>query len=152
MVATFGLCRDIPLMKVSVGRDSENSLKIVTVPLKSGLLATMVLFIGLSPHSFHKSMYLYSICLVSISSTIRLHKRNTSIPELRIRGSPWCSVTQYETCLLPRAHAQGVKQSVCTSVVLVIVVGTKIARSRVLGICACCRYNQPKTILLSSTN
>ena len=29
-------------MKVSVGRDSENSLKIVTVPLKSGLLATMV--------------------------------------------------------------------------------------------------------------
>ena len=38
---TFGLCRDIPLMKVSVGRDSENSLKIVTVPLKSGLLATM---------------------------------------------------------------------------------------------------------------
>ena len=28
-------------MKVSVGRDSENSLKIVTVPLKSGLLATM---------------------------------------------------------------------------------------------------------------
>ena len=38
---TFGLCRDIPLMKVSVGRDSKNSLKIVTVPLKSGLLATM---------------------------------------------------------------------------------------------------------------
>ena len=38
---TFGLCRDIPLMKVSVGRDSENSRKIVTVPLKSGLLATM---------------------------------------------------------------------------------------------------------------
>ena len=30
-------------MKVSVGRDSENSLKIVIVPLKSGLLATMVL-------------------------------------------------------------------------------------------------------------
>ena len=28
-------------MKVSVGRDSENSLKIVTVSLKSGLLATM---------------------------------------------------------------------------------------------------------------
>ena len=28
-------------MKVSVGRDSENSLKIVIVPLKSGLLATM---------------------------------------------------------------------------------------------------------------
>ena len=41
--------------------------------------------------------------------------------------------------LLPRAHAQGVKQSVCPSVV---VVGTKIARSRVLGIYACCKHNQ----------
>ena len=40
---------------------------------------------------------------------------------------------------LPRAHAQGVKQSVCPSVV---VVGTKIARSRVLGVCACCKHNQ----------
>ena len=30
---------------------------------------------------------------------------------------------------------------VCTSVVVVIV-GTKIARSRILGICACCKYNQ----------
>ena len=29
-------------MKVSVGWDSENSLKIVTVQLKSGLLATML--------------------------------------------------------------------------------------------------------------
>ena len=40
--------------------------------------------------------------------------------------------------LLPRTHAQGVKQSVCLSVVVVVVVvvvGTKIARSRVLGIC-----------------
>ena len=45
--------------------------------------------------------------------------------------------------LLPRAHAQGVKQSVCPSVVVVIVVvGTKIARSRVLGICASCKDNQ----------
>ena len=43
--------------------------------------------------------------------------------------------------LLPRAHAQGVKQSVCMSVV-VVVVGTKIARSRVLGICASCKHNQ----------
>ena len=43
------------------------------------------------------------------------------------------------TMSLPRAHAQGVKQSVCMSVV---VVGTKIARSRVLGICACCKHNQ----------
>ena len=41
--------------------------------------------------------------------------------------------------LLPRAHAQGVKQSVCTSVV---VVGTKIARSRVLGVCVCYKHNQ----------
>ena len=38
---------------------------------------------------------------------------------------------------LPRAHAQGVKQSICTSVV---VVGTKIARSRVLGVCAYCFF------------
>ena len=45
---------------------------------------------------------------------------------------------------LPRAHAQGVKQSVCMSVVVVVVVvvGTKIARSRVLGVCACCKHNQ----------
>ena len=43
--------------------------------------------------------------------------------------------------LLPRAHALGVKQSVCTSVV-VVVVGTKIARSRVLGVCACYKHNQ----------
>ena len=46
--------------------------------------------------------------------------------------------------LLPRAHAQGVKQSVCLSVVVVVVVVvcTKIARSRVLGICACYKHNQ----------
>ena len=45
---------------------------------------------------------------------------------------------------LPRAHAQGVKQLVCMSVVIVVVIiiGTKIARSSVLGICACCRYNR----------
>ena len=41
---------------------------------------------------------------------------------------------------LPRAHAQGVKQS--SVVVVVVVVGTKIARSRVLGICARCKHNQ----------
>ena len=39
--------------------------------------------------------------------------------------------------LLPRVHAQGVKQSS-----VVVVVGTKIARSRVLGVCACCKHNQ----------
>ena len=43
--------------------------------------------------------------------------------------------------LLPRAHAQGVKQSVCLSVV-VVVVGTKIARSRVLGIYVCYKHNR----------
>ena len=52
----------------------------------------------------------------------------------------------YYLHLLPRAHAQGVKQSVCMSVVVVVVVvvvvGTKIARSRVLGVCACCKHNQ----------
>ena len=47
------------------------------------------------------------------------------------------------TLFLPRAHAQGVKQSVCPSVVVVVVVvGTKIARSRVLGVCTCCKHNQ----------
>ena len=46
---------------------------------------------------------------------------------------------------LSHAHAQGVKQSVCPSVVVVVVVvvvGTKIARSRDLGICACCKHNE----------
>ena len=39
---------------------------------------------------------------------------------------------------------QGVKQLVCLSVIVVviIIVGTKIARSRVLDICACCKHNQ----------
>ena len=35
------------------------------------------------------------------------------------------------------AHVQGVKQSVLSVVVVIV---TKIARSRVLGICACCNY------------
>ena len=40
-------------------------------------------------------------------------------------------------------HAQGVKQSVCLSVIVaIIVVGTKIAKSRVLGICAYSKHNQ----------
>ena len=44
---------------------------------------------------------------------------------------------------LPPAHAQGVKQSVCPSVaVVVVVVGTKIARSRVLGVYVCCKHSQ----------
>ena len=42
--------------------------------------------------------------------------------------------------LLPCTHAQGVKQSVCLSIV--VVVGTKIARSCVLGICVCYKHNQ----------
>ena len=37
-------------------------------------------------------------------------------------------------------YAQGVKQSVYLSVI--IVVGTKIARSHILGICACYKHNQ----------
>ena len=49
---------------------------------------------------------------------------------------------------LPRAHAQGVKQSVCTSVVVVVVVvGTKIARSRVLGVCAYYKHDQSVDIV-----
>ena len=45
---------------------------------------------------------------------------------------------------LPRAHAQGVKQSVCPSVVVVVVVvvGTKIAISRVLGVFTSYKHNQ----------
>ena len=39
-------------------------------------------------------------------------------------------------------HEQGVKQSVCLSVVIVVVVGMKIARSSVLGICASFKHNQ----------
>ena len=39
--------------------------------------------------------------------------------------------------LLPRTHAQGVKQ-----LVLSVVVVMKIGRSRVLGICACCNYHK----------
>ena len=45
-----------------------------------------VLFIGLWPHSFHKIMCLYSICLVSTTccdATITTHKHNTNIQELR---------------------------------------------------------------------
>ena len=43
----------------------------------------------------------------------------------------------YLVLSLPRAHAQGVKQ-----LSVVVVVGTKIARSRVLGVCACYKHNQ----------
>ena len=46
---------------------------------------------------------------------------------------------------LLRIHAQAVKQSVCLSVIIVIVIvviGTKIARSRILGICVSCKHNQ----------
>ena len=41
---------------------------------------------------------------------------------------------------LPRAHAQGVKQSILSVVCLSDVVVTKIAKSQVLGIYACCNY------------
>ena len=45
---------------------------------------------------------------------------------------------------LPRAHAQGVKQSVCMSVVVVVVVVVrmKIASSGDLGICTCCNNDE----------
>ena len=49
--------------------------------------------------------------------------------------------------ILSHTHAQGVQQLVCMSVVVaVIVIGTKIARSHVLDICACCKYNQSLNI------
>ena len=41
-----------------------------------------------------------------------------------------------DKAILPRAHAQGVTQSVCLSVVVVVVVVTKFARSPLLGVCA----------------
>ena len=44
--------------------------------------------------------------------------------------------------ITPRACAR-VKQSVC----MTVVVGTKIARSRVLGACACCKYDQSVDIV-----
>ena len=43
--------------------------------------------------------------------------------------------------LLPRTHVQGVKQSIYLSVV-VVTIGTKIARYRVLGIYVYCKHNQ----------
>ena len=57
----------------------------------------------------------------------------------RIAVSVAIDCTIYNESSLPRAHAQGVKQSVFMSVVVVVVVvvGKKIARSRVLGIYAC---------------
>ena len=49
---------------------------------------------------------------------------------------------QHAWLLLPRVHAQGVKQSVLSVVCcLLSVVVTKIARSRVLAICACYNYH-----------
>ena len=39
-------------------------------------------------------------------------------------------------------HKLGVKQSVYLSVVVVVIVSTKIARYHILGICACCKHNQ----------
>ena len=50
-----------------------------------------------------------------------------------------CPCKNYVPKYSQTPHAQGVKQLVCPSVV---VVGTKIARSRVLGICACYKHNQ----------
>ena len=44
----------------------------------------------------------------------------------------------YPPPLLPRAHVQRVKQLVLSAVIVV----TKIARSRVLHICACCNYHE----------
>ena len=60
------------------------------------------LFIGLWPHSFHKIMYLYSICLVSTTccdATITKHKRNTNIQELGTLLNPLCTryVTRYSS-------------------------------------------------------
>ena len=55
--------------------------------------------------------------------------------------SPVASVVHNYNYILPCVHAQGVKKSICLSVIIVVV-STKIARSRVLGICACCKHIQ----------
>ena len=52
-----------------------------------------------------------------------------------------------QLALLPCAHAQGIKQSVYPSVVI----GTKIATSLVLGICACCKRNESVEKLVSTS-
>ena len=46
-------------------------------------------------------------------------------------------MTQYDIIFLPRTHAQGVKQSV-----LSVIIVMKITRFQVLGICACCNYHE----------
>ena len=62
------------------------------------------------------------ICKFLIKTvSMRLSKDSTTDPSVH-----------YPACM----HVQGVKQSVCTSVIVVVVIGTKITRSRVLGICA----------------
>ena len=50
--------RDLPLMKVSVGWDNENSLKIVTISLKLGLLATMGVVCMLA---WDTTVYIYTV-------------------------------------------------------------------------------------------
>ena len=58
-----------------------------------------------------------------------------AIQSVFILKEPQCQNTMAQCdTLLPRVHVQGVKQSVFPSVVI----GTKIARSHVLGISACC--------------
>ena len=62
-----------------------------------------------------------------------------TIPESKCVSSltmtPLCMANYVASCLLPHVHAQGVKQSVCPSVVVVIVVvGTKIGEKLV---CRC---------------
>ena len=58
---------------------------------------------------------------------------------MRVLKICWVSEIQSHS-LLPHTHAQGVKQLVCPSVV--VVVGTKIAICEVLHICACCNHNK----------
>ena len=57
---------------------------------------------------------------------------------VQVTATSWC---MYRLLLIPRMHEQGVKQSVCPSVVVVII-GTKIARSWDLDIWASCKHNQ----------
>ena len=79
--------------------------------------------------------------MISGASIDRYAMCTHSIDDLLPHAPLHCAATgEMVKGSLPRAHAQGVKQSVCLSVV--VVVGTKIARSRVLGICASSKHNQ----------
>ena len=92
------------------------------------------------PYSLHQVEHLLSIlCSCIIKKLIIEAKPHSHVYR---EECTVCSVGTHICGLLPRAHTQGVKQSVCTSVVGVIVVRTKIASLGVLGRWATCKVNK----------